>query len=91
MVDGQVDADTEMIENRGFGMAENDERWEDEFGDVPEDLQLSAPFLHALHDIVGSKWVKGSIVHTMVLTLLDGKLASNNQTWHQHTQCELAN
>ena len=55
MVDGQVDADTEMIENRGFGMAENDERWEDEFGDVPEDLQLSAPFLHALHDIVGSK------------------------------------
>ena len=36
-------------------MAENDERWEDEFGDVLEDLQQSAPFLHALHDIVGSK------------------------------------
>lgn len=36
-------------------MAEDDEGWEDEFEDVPEDLQQSALFLHALHDIVGSK------------------------------------
>ena len=44
-----------MIEDRGFGMAEDDRGWEDEFEDVTEDLQQSPPFLHALCNIVGSK------------------------------------